>query len=389
MIYVILAYISYPLVFIVSRFFTKRRGDSFLVFQTAKVGDMICTTPVFREIKAARPGSRVGVVIDPVNAAVLKNNPRVDEIICLEKARQKGLLNKLSFAAELYKKGYSRALILLPNGANMLSAFWAMIPERVAVYPNFAGPTTKALLTLSTAVERHGEAGGRTSLETYLSALRHFGIAYAGTAKEVYTTPEAEKKADAYLKDALGAGGPLVGLCPSTANAMKNWGRQRFIDLGQRILDETDGTLVITGYREDGEVADAIISASGKRDRVVNAAGGFSLLEAPALMKRLDCVIGVDTGLIYMADALDVPVVDIAGPCDMKDQRPLGKKAFIVQERGLDCVPCSHTFRTPYECRLGHRRCITDITVDEVFKEVLKAIPRTKARAKDPEAVKR
>ena len=55
--------------------------DSVVVFQTAKIGDMIATSPVFREIKKALPGVRLAVVAEPVAAPLLEYNPHIDEFI--------------------------------------------------------------------------------------------------------------------------------------------------------------------------------------------------------------------------------------------------------------------------------------------------------------------
>lgn len=383
MIYVALAYISYPLVFLMTKLLGAARGvqeDSFVVFQTAKLGDMICTTPVFREIKRAYPASRLGVVIHQATRPLLKNNPHIDEIIEFDPRLYRGVAGKIRFAFALRKRGYSSALILMPNAANILAAFWALIPKRVCVYPNFTGPTLRRLLTLNTHLEYHGE--GRMAMETYLGALREFGIKNCEMQKEVYAPKEADAKAAAFLKDA----GPFAGVAPGTANAMKEWGREKFLELSKRIFGETTATVVVLGSEKERAVGEEIVGAcqasggapplqarEGRR-RAINACGAFSLEEAPALLKRLSVVIGVDTALIYMADALGVPAIDIAGPCDMNDQRPVGRGSVIIQKKGLPCVPCSHTFRVPYECREGHRRCVADVTVEEVFSAVEKII---------------
>ncbi|MBI5888732.1 MAG: glycosyltransferase family 9 protein [Deltaproteobacteria bacterium] len=395
MIYVLLAYISYPLVFLMSKLSGPRfslplegvqpprvlsggraraggaQGESFVVFQTAKLGDMICSTPVFREIKRAYPASRLGVVIHPATRPLLKHNPHIDEIIEFDPRLYRGVAGKIRFAFALGKRGYSSALILMPNAANILAAFWALIPKRVCVYPNFTGPTLRRLLALNTHLEYHGE--GRMSMETYLGALRQFGIKNCGMQKEVYAPKEADAKAAAYLK----GDGPFAGVAPGTANVMKEWGREKFLELSKRISDETTATVVVIGSEKERAAGEEIVGAcraSGGRRRAINACGAFSLEEAPALLKRLSVVIGVDTALIYMADALDVPAVDIAGPCDMNDQRPIGKGSVIIQKKSLPCVPCSHTFRVPYECREGHRSCVADVTVEEVFSAAVKII---------------
>lgn len=367
MIYVILAYISYPLIFFISRFFSRHDTLSILVFQTAKIGDMICTTPVFREIKKTYPNSKLGVVLDPVTAPLLKNNPHIDEIIEFDKTRYKGLSGKFSFANLIYKKGYSAALILMPNVSNILTAFWAMIPKRVCIYPNFAGTTIKLLIRLNTDVEYHAE--GRMSLGTYLASLKYFGIINWKMDKEVYASSHGDEKVLNLLK----GGKHLIGIILGTGNQLKDWGKENFLSLAKNIVKKTSARIVLLGSEKERDMGEEIVKSLSS-EKVQSLCGAFNLEELPSLIKRLSIVIGADTGLIYMADALNVPVVDIAGPCNMNDQRPTGKDAVIIQKKDIDCVPCSHTFKTPYECRYGHRECITGISVNEAFEKVISII---------------
>ncbi|MBI5562249.1 MAG: glycosyltransferase family 9 protein [Deltaproteobacteria bacterium] len=375
MIYLLFAYMTYPFVFILSRLCggrgKRRERDSILVFQTAKIGDMICATPVFREIKRVHPSWRLGVAIDWVSEPVIRHNPHIDEIIIIDRKKTKGLMGKLMLARSLRKKDYSAALILLPNATNILAAFWAMIPERVSVYPDYLGRTLKELLTFNTALVYH--LYPKTALETYLEALRPFGIAKCeNTAKEVYPPPGAAARFAGFFRD---ADEPFVGIALSTGNAMKDWGRKNFAELAREVIASTDAAIVLFGTERDAPLAIEIAGSINKNRRVENLCGGASLEELPALIKGLSLMIGVDTGLIYMADALGVPVIDIAGPCNMIDQRPTGGKAQIIQRNDVGCIPCSHTFRAPYECRYGDRRCVAGITVDDVMKRVFNVIP--------------
>ena len=352
------------------RFFRKGQGASFLVFQTAKIGDMICTTPVFREIKAAYPGSRIGVVADSTSAIVLKNNPHVDEIIRVENKRLKGFIGKLKLALAVRRKRYDTALILAPNVANILGAFWGGIPKRVVVCPDYTGGTLKEALALNTDFEYH--VAPRMVMETYLAALRHIGINTKRGDKEVYVQPDAEAKYEDALK------GPAIGLVLSAGNPFKQWGAEKFVSLAKKLLDATGHTVVMLGYERDrGAVVG--LSATIKPDqRVLNYCGATALEELPSVVKRLKLLIGVDTGLIYMADAFGVPVVDIAGPCDMNDQRPTGRFVRIISRNEMECVPCSHAFRAPYECSLGHRRCIEGISVEDVFRAAMNLLKESK-----------
>jgi len=355
--YAILAYLSYPIVYILQRF-SAGPLRSVLIFQTAKIGDMIATSPVFREIKKALPNVKLGVAADPVSAGLLRYNPHIDEVITVKVSSLKGLVKKISFALMLRKKRYSAAVILMPNSANILAAYWAGIPLRISVRPNFMGSTQGLLMGLNTFSVPHG---GSRSIETYLKCLEHIGVKSVDTTKEVFAAPGVE------FSDYIKGRGPYIGLAVGTANSLKDWGGERFRALAEMILTKTPATILFFGSAKERRGADEIIANLSIKERTQNLCGSLSLTEAPAIIKKLSLLIGVDTALVYMADALGVPVIDIAGPSDMADQRPTGPKSFIIQKKGLSCVPCSHTFKTPYACRLGHRRCVEDITSDEVF----------------------
>lgn len=369
MIYWFLAFLSYPFVAVYSRFFTKRLEGSILIFQTAKIGDMVCTTPVFRELKKAHPKARIGVVIDRVAEPILRHNPYIDEIIVYDRQSYKGLKGKIEFAKEIYRKGYSSALILMPNTASVLAAYWGMIPKRVTIFPDYAGRTQRKILNLNTHFEYH--LPPRMAMETYLRSLRHFSIEKWDMSKEIYAGPGSDKK----VADLLKAEGPYIALVLGAGNSIKEWGKDNFLTLSGRLIERTSHTLVLIGMDKDAKAAEEIIGYNKGSKRIVNLCGALALAELPALLKRMALVVGVDTGLIYMADALSVPVVVIAGPCDMSDQRPTGK-AVILQIKGVwGCVPCSHTFLTPYECRYGHKRCTIEITPEDVFKGISKLLP--------------
>ncbi|HEY4706624.1 MAG TPA: glycosyltransferase family 9 protein [Thermodesulfobacteriota bacterium] len=361
MIYAVISYILYPLIWLLSRAFSTP-GGPVLVIQTAKIGDMICSTPVFREIKRAFPDRRLSVMAAPSSAGLLRCNPRVDEIIEFDRKRYGGISGKLAFASKIRKKGFGAAVILLPNSENIVIPLWALIPVRVCVYPDFAGATMKALMSLNTSVERH--SAERTSIETYIGALRHLGITGCSTDKEVYSCPGASEKARAFLRD-----GRYVGMVLGTANPLKDWGSGRMKELAGLILSRTPYSVVFLGGPQDRAAASGIIDGLGEKARVLNSCGSFSLLEMPEVIKRLSLVVGVDTGLIYMADALGVALIVIAGPCVM-DQRPTGARSVIVRNTASKCPPCVSIFKTPYECRMEHRECVTGITAEEVMHRV-------------------
>ena len=104
---------------------------------------------------------------------------------------------------------------------------------------------------------------------------------------------------------------------------------------------------------------------------MINACGTLGIAELPALLQRLTVFIGVDSGVTYMADAVNTPIVSVAGPVDMQETRPLGDQVIILQRTDLPCAPCSHTFKAPYTCRVGARACIEGIDARQIAQAAL------------------
>jgi ADP-heptose:LPS heptosyltransferase len=73
--------------------------------------------------------------------------------------------------------------------------------------------------------------------------------------------------------------------------------------------------------------------------------------------------IGGDTGMMHLAALAGKPVLAIFGPTDHKINGPYGSIHKIIR-KDLPCSPCKNK-----KCQ--ERKCLNDITVDEVFMEIL------------------
>ncbi|HEL9845187.1 TPA: lipopolysaccharide heptosyltransferase family protein, partial [Klebsiella pneumoniae] len=59
---------------------------------------------------------------------------------------------------------------------------------------------------------------------------------------------------------------------------------------------------------------------------------------------KMDCYIASDSGNIYIADAVGVPIVMLFGPCCHYEQRPLGNVLLIGNDENIN----SYVFETRY-----------------------------------------
>ncbi len=369
MIYVILTYLFSPVIYLLIAARKKKTISRILIIQTAKIGDLICSTPVFREIRRKYPDAHISVIANPVTKELLEYNPNIDEIITVKNTDYKGFSGKLRLSNLIRKGRYDIGVCLNPNVPFAIASFWGLVPLRLSVMPDFSGFTFKFASGFFTYLEKH--VRGRMVIETYMQMLKAIGISSSDISKEVYKSKDADVRAKHIMGE---IDKPLIGIAVSSGNKLKELGAEKIAGIINMILDDMNAYIALIGSGQETDAANVILRAVGKRDRVINATGKLNLKELPVLIERLSLLIGVDTGIIYMADALSIPLINIAGPSDMKDQRPTGKSAIIIQKNDLPCVPCSHAFKSPYYCRIETRECIESVSPEEIYHAAKKLL---------------
>jgi len=350
MLYFLLTWLAAPLLRL-----RIRRHDGprrVLLIQTAKIGDLVCTTPVIASLKASWPGCRLTVMVNPFCVPLLAHDPAVDELWGVPAAEWQGFAGKLRLLRRLRAGRFDDCIVLSPNTTFLLLPLWAGIGRRAAILSNFPSRSHDRCARFLTHSERH--RAGRLVLDTKQELLRRLGCAQVTTRKHLHAASQAEEKVAAFLADRTA---PRIGVGISSGNTLKALSVEQLTGLCQLLLEKLPHDLVLIGTAADQPIAAGIVAGCGNSPRVVSAAGAFTLDVLPALMPQLSAYFGVDSGVTYIADTFDVPTVDLMGPADADDQRPTGPQAVVVRSH-LDCAPCSHAFRAPYSCMMRTRDCI-------------------------------
>lgn len=338
-----------------------------LVIQTAKIGDLICATPLLRALAAALPDARVDLLAQPFAAELLAREPSVHR--CLPVTATAGWRAKIALVRRLRRERYDLVVGLNAAVVWPLATFWAGIPIRAGIVPSFSGRSYRAAMRYWSHREPH--RGERLIQLTHRRLLAACGVPVADEPspppKVVVPAPDADRVVTARLGATRGR---WVGVGVSSANKLKELGDAKLIELIGRLLDDPQLTVVLVGSAADGAQGARIRAAlttarPADGARVLDSCGLFSLSQLPALLGRLSAYVGVDSGITYMADALAVPLVSIAGPCNMRETGPYQSVHRIIQDP-LPCCPCAHIFRAPASCALGTRACIVGIDMIRV-----------------------
>jgi ADP-heptose:LPS heptosyltransferase len=342
----------------------EEKPFSILVIQLMKIGDVMCTTPVFRELRACYPQAHITAMVLPLTSGILENNPYVDEIIAYDSSViEKNLRETLLFIKFLWSHQFEWSFIFSPNFRNIAYTCFAFIPNRVCIRTPYCSRITKAVYWSQTAILDYNS---RTSaMKAYLETLQFIGISEYAMTKEIYIDPDDTLLVENFLENhQIGSEDPVIALHPFAGVQMKEWGKEKFVALADRLVERYHARILLVGASQDCEKAQELVNRA--KYPLINTCGMFTLSQLPALLKKCHTLISVDTGPLYIANALGVPVVNIAGPCDLHTQSPDG--IYEIVQKPLECVPCSFIMNAPKVCKRGDRKCLKIVTVDDVLE---------------------
>lgn len=330
--------------------------------QVNRVGDLVCATPVFRAIKTKYPNSHLAVLISQSKESwqIIKNNPRVNEIIFYE---EPDLIRKIRRGN--YQWSFNLTNYPIPSPI----AFLGLIPNRVKTV--VLGRSLSEYLTDWLNNRRFLYRHHTYLPRHYLKLLEKIGIVDPQEIKEVFVSEAGEKKAEDFLRaNNLSSTDLLVGISIAAGNKIKEWGDEKFAELTRAILRKYNAKILFLGVPDNDERLDQVLR-SLPTDKCFKAAE-FDLDALPSLIKRLKLFIAVDTGPIYIAHALKISLVDIIGPVDPTEQPPEDERSFLVRPPSY-IHPSSFVFKRAGKLE-DHKKAIQSISVKDVFSAVEKAI---------------
>jgi ADP-heptose:LPS heptosyltransferase len=364
MLYVLLTYLCWPLLCLSPRRRVAASPRRFLVVQTAKIGDLVYATPLWRAIRAAHPRAHVALLAHPAAAALVAHDRALDAVHTVDAAALRGPAGKWRLARLVRRGRYDVALCLTPSLGLAVGLLWGLVPRVVLLVPDTAGATFRALARLAA---RAGHRRGEPLSTAYLRMMAAAGLAGDMRARALAPAPGAEGRVREFLASrGVPPGTALVGIVAAAGNPAKQWLPDRVAALADRIAGQAGARVLLIGSAADRPLVEGIL---GRMETpAVDAAGALALGDLPALLTGLTLLVAADSGPLHIAEAVGVPAVIIGGPADLRE-RDLRTPHRLVQQH-LPCLPCVSAFKAPYACPLGHHRCIGDTQVEEVWEAV-------------------
>jgi len=336
-----------------------RRVRRLLIRSTNWIGDAVMTTPAVRAIREAFPGARIAMLAKPWVVPVFEESLHVDDLLIFDaEGRHHGLAGVFRLARDLKSLDFDAAILLQNAFEAALITWLAGIPRRIG----FDTDARRLLLTdpvrCTPAIKTMHQTG------YYLRILRGIGVAAEDQRLHLTIGTRNRLGVEKILNDVNVSGREhLVGINPSaTFGPAKQWFPDRFAELGDRLSEAMNATVLIFGGPGDRALGRHI--ARMMKNRAVDLSGRTTLGEAMALIDRCRVFVTNDSGLMHVAAALDTPLVAVFGSTNSATTSPYSRRSRIVRV-SIDCSPCMKPV-----CPLGHMNCMSGVSVDRVYQAV-------------------
>jgi ADP-heptose:LPS heptosyltransferase len=147
---------------------------------------------------------------------------------------------------------------------------------------------------------------------------------------------------------------------------LRKWSLDNFVELGKRLLEDSEITVVLTGSPEEQEACKDL-ALKIDPDRVINFAGKTTFKELITLYTLSDLLVTNDSGPVHFASTTNIPIIALFGPENPIIFGPMSPNAKVIA-LGMACSPCVSVFNQK-KSSCTDNQCMKQITVEMVIQE--------------------
>src|SRR5271157_945951 len=357
---------------------------SIIIFRLDAMGDVVLTTPLFRELKRAFPKSRCTVVVRSAFRPLLVTNPHIDEILTPTEVK----------------------LFHLPQRVrNLISAmllYWRSLRGRrfdIAISPRWDVDEDLAtmLCLLTKATERVGYTEKASPVKQRLNCgfdaafsirlpagpVRHEVIrnlvvleALGGTVQDSnleLRLTERDRDFATRLLANLPVSTRLIALGIGAQSVGRRWPLQRYAECVNRLAQQMSVQPIIVCSAGESEPALELAKLLNCGPIILS---GSPLRETCAVLEHCDLFLGNDSGSAHLAAAMGCRTIVISRhPRDgdpNHSNSPLRFGPYCKTARVLQ--PATGVDNCTGGCHVAEPHCIMAVSVDEVFAAARKML---------------
>jgi heptosyltransferase-2 len=357
-----------------------------------EIGDMVLTTPFLRELRRNLPDAWITLLVKPAVYNLVEICPYVDEVLTYEwKAQgwfsqlQRHMLALMLAWKHLWRHRFD--LTVLPRWDvdyyhATFVAFFSGAPWRVGYSENVIDH--KRLLNdgydrLLTHVLSDNSL--KHEVEHNLNIIRFLGGKIKEDRLELWVSPEDEAFAEHVLSlHGVRDGELLIAFGPGAREPKRVWPLANFVEVGTWLKRKYNARILVVGEQGERALGQELKRQIG--EAAIDIVGHATLRQTFALLKRCQLCVNNDGGVMHMASAAGLAVLEIS--CHPRNGSvfhrnspsrfgPWGVPHLILQpDTALE--PCSEG------CSCARAHCILGVDVEQMKEAVVALLCRQNGR---------
>ena len=335
----------------------KPNQKRILIVRPDRIGDVVLSSPIPREIKKAYPDSYVAMLLKRYTQDIYINNPYVDKILLIDDGNY--FWQKVR---EIRSYHFTHSLHLLPTERINYILFFAGIPYRIGVSRKLY-----QFLTFTRYVSRNKYIPLRHEADYCMDLARRIGVESDNLTPEIFLTEDEQSKVKEIRSKFLENGKKYcVGIHTSSGNSAPNWKISTYKDLILKLQKNDQVQVIVTD--------DTLPSELEEIKNIVFPNIEKTLQEAIINFAALDLLVSSSTGPMHICAALKIKTVSMfcrLTACSPKLWGPLGNNSRIILPEKDFCS---------YNCHRDPKRCnfegVGGIAVERVYQVVIPNLVR-------------
>lgn len=344
--------------------FSRTKEQAVVVFYIGKLGDIVCASTIFPNIKNKDKNKKLIFIGRVPFIDILNNNLYLDEAIGFKNDKESMSLKWVwQTCKKLSKYKINLYYNLISNFSGGILGIYLVAAKRLTITSR---QDNKSTAIINIFYKKYQFNYDKKIKLFYLDVLKDNGYKIINKKNQLFFNNLSDEIIDD-LKKINSKNEITLGIVVGSGKDFKFWPKEHWVDLCDKLCQQKKATIIFFGGPGDEPdikyVTDKIIN---KHYLVVNK----PISHLPYYLKKCDIFVSVDTGLLYIADALNIPVVNIMGTCNEITQSP--ENIYRLISNSKYCDKFMYAPAEPvYHLRANEiKKCYSSITPDKVIRAI-------------------
>lgn len=325
------------------------------------IGDTVCILPMLSVIRSEFPNAELYVLVknQAAKQIIEASRIKIDKIIVLD--IYKNILNTIKIIFYLRKMNFEIGISSVITPVRKSKIFMRLIGVN-----QHMGLQRKNKNIDSFCGKMHFVEANIKMLDGFCNAIN-----------EKIEKPQLFSSDNSFIK--FGNSENLkIGICIGNADyTLKNrtfrigkifpkaWGINKFKKLIKLLSVHNIDIILIGGKLEENLLPE--LKEFKDIPNIFNFVGKLNMKESIDMISGLDYIVGVDTGMMHVAAALNIPTISIYGPTNPNVTAPYRNSGILIENQEI----CKYCYGTKLYISCEHRKCLYNITPDIVYNKII------------------